>query len=345
MICSAAGGRSISGFLCVVLLCVVATWLTVAPVAAQPVSALEPAGALRLEGKVRDAKQISAVAVSGPWVLFGGDEGRGVQPFRRLGGNRLQAERLISLVPSGGELDVEGIACRGSTCYVLGSHALVRKKLDDDKKQESNRKQLEQIEHEPSRDHLFRFSLSADGQAEGVRSLNLRQLLSGDRVLGPFVRIPSKENGLDLEGLAVVDDDLYVGLRGPVLRGNLVPVLRLRFDDPRAYDLRYVPLDGLGIRELAPVSDGFLVIAGPVGDAPLPCRLYHWDGRDGLPGKDAPASQVTLLGEFPRIDDGKAEGMAVLAETATDYRLLVVFDGAKEGGPTVFKAPKVSPAS
>ncbi len=306
---------------------------------AQAQRLLSPAGEIRLEGKVRDAKQISAVALSGPWVVFGGDEGRGVQPFRRLGGSRLEAGKMINLVPSGGELDVEGIACQGSTCYVLGSHALVRKKLDDDKKQESNRKQLNEVEHEPSRDHLFRFTLTADGQAKDVRSLNLRQLLSGDRVLGPFTRIPSKENGLDLEGLALVGDDLYVGLRGPVLRGNLTPVIRLQFDRPQAYEVRFVPLEGLGIRELAPVSDGFLVIAGPVGDAPLPCLLYHWNGRDGLPGKDA-QGRVKSLGEFPRVDGGKAEGMAVLAETATEYSLLVVFDGAKEGGPTVFKVPK-----
>lgn len=306
---------------------------------AQSQRLLAPAGEIRLEGKVRDAKQISAVALSGPWVLFGGDEGRGVQPFRRLGGSRLEAGKMINLVPSGGELDVEGIACRGATCYVLGSHALVRKKLDDGKKQESNRKQLTEVEHEPSRDHLFRFTLSVDGQASDIRSINLRQLLAGDRVLGPFTRIPSKENGLDLEGLALVGDDLYVGLRGPVLRGNLTPVIRLQFDRPQAYEVRFVPLEGLGIRELAPVSDGFLVIAGPVGDAPLPCLLYHWNGQDGLPGKDAQA-RVRLLGEFPRVDGGKAEGMAVLAETATEYSLLVVFDGAKEGGPTVFKVPK-----
>lgn len=315
----------------------------IARLPAQSQRVLAPAGEIRLEGKVRDAKQISAVALSGPWVLFGGDEGRGVQPFRRLGGSRLEAGKMINLVASGGELDVEGIACRGSTCYVLGSHALVRKKLDDDKKQESNRKQLAEIEHEPSRDHLFRFTLATDGQATDVRSLNLRQLLAADRVIGPFTRIPSKENGFDLEGLALVGDDLYVGLRGPVLRGNLTPVVRLQFDRPQAYEVRYVPLEGLGIRELAAVSDGFLLIAGPVGDAPLPCLLYHWNGRDGLPGKDSQA-RITLLGEFPRVDGGKAEGMALLAETVSEYSLLVVFDGAKQGGPTVFKVPKAPPA-
>lgn len=335
---------SIGGLLLPRAICVVAAGFTAAAALAQSGPTLAPVGKLELEGKMRDAKQISAVALSGRWVLFGGDEGRGVQPFRRLGGSRLEAEKVLSLVPSGGELDVEGIACRGATCYVLGSHALVRKKLDDDKKQESNRKQLADVEHEPSRDHLFRFTLSADGKADAVRSINLRQLLGVDPVLAPFLRIPSKENGLDLEGLAVVGDDLYIGMRGPVLRGNLAPVMRLQFDNPRDYELRYVPLDGLGIRELAPVSDGFLLIAGPVGDAPLPCRLYHWDGRDGLPGKDAPASQPTLLGEFPRVDDGKAEGLAVLSESPTEYSLLVVFDGAKEGGPTVFKVPKAAPA-
>jgi hypothetical protein len=301
---------------------------------------LQPAEQIRLEGQVRDARQISAVAIGGPWALLGGDEGRGVQPFRRLAPDRFRAEKPIPLVPSGGELDVEGIACQGDLWYVLGSHALVRKKLDDDKKQDANRRQLLEIEHEPSRDRLFRFRLSAGGAAEEVRSINLRPLLSSDPVIGPFCRIPSKENGLDLEGLAVAGDELFVGMRGPVLRANLAPVMRLGFDNPRGYDLRFVPLDGFGIRELARVSTGFLVIAGPVGDAPLPCRLYHWDGRDALPGKDAPREPVTLLGEFPARAQGKAEGLAILSETAADYTLLVVFDGIKGGRPTLFRVAK-----
>jgi hypothetical protein len=37
-----------------------------------------------------------------------------------------------------------------------------------------------------------------------------------------FIRtkvIPGKDNGFDSEGLAVADDRVFIGLRGPVLRG------------------------------------------------------------------------------------------------------------------------------
>ena len=40
-----------------------------------------------------------------------------------------------------------------------------------------------------------------------------------DEHFGAFTGIPGKDNGLDIEGLAVKADRVYVGLRGPVLRG------------------------------------------------------------------------------------------------------------------------------
>ena len=45
--------------------------------------------------------------------------------------------------------------------------------------------------------------------------------------LAPFLAIPGQDNGFDVGGLAVVGDRLYVGLRGPVLRGWAV-VLEVR---------------------------------------------------------------------------------------------------------------------
>ncbi|WP_457090403.1 DUF3616 domain-containing protein [Microvirga sp. P5_D2] len=38
----------------------------------------------------------------------------------------------------------------------------------------------------------------------------------------PFLSIPSKENGFDVEGLAVREGRISPGLRGPVLRGHAV---------------------------------------------------------------------------------------------------------------------------
>src|SRR4030095_377034 len=87
----------------------------------------------------------------------------------------------------------------------------------------------------------------------------------------------SKDNGLDVEGLAVHGDTLYIGLRGPVLRGwacvlEVLPTTddrdptRLRvaaFSDGARYRKHLLDLGGLGVRDLCPDGDDLLVLAGP----------------------------------------------------------------------------------
>ena len=59
-----------------------------------------------------------------------------------------------------------------------------------------------------------------------------------------------------------------------------VPVLRFRFDDPEgSYGLRYVNLGGRGIRDIARVKDGFLLLAGPEGQAWLEAAATLGDER------------------------------------------------------------------
>jgi Protein of unknown function (DUF3616) len=94
----------------------------------------------------------------------------------------------------------------------------------------------------------------------------LQGILKGDKILGPFTKIPSKENGTDIEGIAVKDETLFLGFRGPVRRENFVPVMVLQLDRPEDYELRFVNLDGHGIRDITAVENGFLIIGGPVGD-------------------------------------------------------------------------------
>ena len=127
-----------------------------------------------------------------------------------------------------------------------------------------------------------------------------------------------------------------------MLRLGFVPILTFSFDDPTDVELRYVTLGGLGVRDMARVSDGFLVVAGPMGDIPHRYRLYHWDGRDCLPGteRDTPQGRTTLLGSIPTVFGTKAEGVAVMEENEDGYELLVVYDGAQRGNPTRFRAAK-----
>ena len=47
----------------------------------------------------------------------------------------------------------------------------------------------------------------------------LTRALADDPHFGPYLAIPGKDNGFDIEGLAVDGRQLLLGLRGPVLRG------------------------------------------------------------------------------------------------------------------------------
>jgi hypothetical protein len=153
--------------------------------------------------------------------------------------------------------------------------------------------------------------------------------------------------------VAVRGDDLFLGLRAPSVDGNAF-VLRFAVADlfkdevPKA-TLKRLPLGpGVGVRDLAAVEDGLLILAGrsldsdPDPQAPPGCRsqtsipaqtVWLWSGRDA----DAPR----LLGTLPGVDrSDKAETLLVLEENDSFYRVLVLFDGPDNGAPTEFRIGK-----
>ena len=184
-----------------------------------------------------------------------------------------------------------------------------------------------------------------------IEKASLHRFIAADQVLKLFAPIPSKENGIDIEGL-VADGQgrLFVGLRGPVLRENWVPVIVLSLKTGSALsdfttEVRYVNLGGLGIRDLARADGGLLILAGPVGDAPPQAKLFFWNGKDGVPDSGK-IERVTLLGDIPAPDEGKAEGIALLQEDRPDrdsWDLLVVYDGVPNGAPARFQVTKPRP--
>jgi hypothetical protein len=158
------------------------------------------------------------------------------------------------------------------------------------------------------------------------------------------VSIPSKDNGLDIEGIAVSGERVYLGMRGPVLRGWAVLLelwpyvdpdqpgrLRLREGaDGRPYAKHLLDLDGLGVRDLCPHGDDLLVLAGPTMDLDGPVRVYRWRG-----GCVVQAPRVVRGDDLARQVDlphgsgvDHAEGIDVLGvdDAGTADRLLVVYD-------------------
>jgi Protein of unknown function (DUF3616) len=320
-------------------------------------SKIESKGVIRLRGML-GGKNASAVSFCGKRALVVADEmtdqGNAVQMFDPDGDDFRAAERGPIVLDAPGraaeEMDLEGIAVDGRTVFVLGSHSARRKKTDVKKAYAKNRAALmAPPEIQPARDVLLCFKLDDAGNAGPIDRTSLRGFLDTTEPFKSFGAIASKENGVDAEGLAVWNDRLYIGFRGPVLRGNFTPVLRCRFASPiDEPEVLFVNLGGRGVRDLAQVKAGLLILAGPVGDGPGSYQLYLWDGQDQVPGTDAPGSAtgLRLIGDLPAPPLGadgepaKAEGMALVEETSRHWRILVVFDGLENGHATRFDVEK-----
>jgi len=311
-------------------------------------------------GCIGAAKDLSAIGQVGPYLVIGGDEAVG--PDKNLNIIQLLSKRedgqyMVGediLLPDvdkndGGELDIEGIAVDGNFIYVIGSHSFRRNLTSSKKSYKKNRKTFnkKKIAKEPSRDWLHRIEVNQQAQPVAKMSISLRDVISDHEVLKAFSEIPSKENGVDIEGIAVDDGWVYVGFRGPVFRDNYVPVLKFKFDQhEKSANLIFVKLDGGGIRDMARVQDGFLIVSGPVGDAPGPYQVYHWNGLDMVPGKDRADTKgyIKKLGNI-NVSKGKAEGILALevergADDDCQYKFMIIFDGIINGNPKIYCSSK-----
>lgn len=310
-----------------------------------------------------DDKNASALCGVDGLIFVATDEptsgGNVVQVLRPSGDDfALDPTRTVLLDPSVSqkkEMDIEGLAADGHTIYVVGSHSAKRKKVDPDKTCKTNRKALTSpVEAQPSRDVLLRFDWKDDGEPVEIESTTLRNVFEKTEPFATFQSIGSKENGIDIEGIAVYQKQVYVGFRGPVLRGNFAVVLKFGFGQPvKKPTPLFVNLGGRGIRDLATVKKGLLILVGPVGDGPGSYQIYFWDGQDGVPGSDVPISMskpgLQLIGDLPAIgaadavgSEPKPEGMMILNDKETSWEVLIVCDGLKNGHALKFqvKLPK-----
>ena len=315
-------------------------------------------------------QNISGIVFTERFLLIAADEGVTALVLKRKASNTFdytgELDGIIGLKKNAGEIDIEGIARGEKYFYLIGSHSRKRLKVKnephDDETVQDNVNRLSQTAIEPSREWLFRIKLKDDGtfdknKKKSIKSMSLRDFILNHPVLGSFQVIASKENGIDIEGIAADGDDkLYIGFRGPRLRGNYVPVMVLqpkvgKEDDFKekfrekdaALELRYVNLDGLGIRGMAAVEKGFLILGGPVGDEPLPYHVFFWDGENTVPGKnqrDAKQKHIKTLCKIPVPANAKAEGITLLKEAQGSFLFMIIYDGVEHGGAEIFSCDK-----
>lgn len=268
------------------------------------------------------------------------------------------------------EADIEGIDFSGDYLWLVGSHSLKRTRPREEDSPRQSAKRLAKLGRDGNRFLLARIPLvdEDDGpvlkkkvKVHGVmRSAailrgdatgnDLMDALAEDIHLRPFLGIPGKDNGFDIEGLAVVGERLLLGLRGPVLRGwaVILEVMPIEVaDNPRALKLmKFVPdkqpylkhfiqLDGLGIRDLCVQGEDLLILAGPTMELDGPVKLFRWPGGANSPRESAVCrDDLELLGEIPYGQGDEAgmdhaEGITLLADDAGQPQsLLVVYDSA-----------------
>ena len=298
-----------------------------------------------------DPENISGVAIFNDYLILGADEGVAIQVLKNNGPNSYLSNKaqLIILDKNAKEIDIEGIAAGEKFIYVVGSHSRKRLKIKPDKSVKKNRQRLATIKHEPSREQLFRVELDDHGRLlnGAIKKVSLTDIIAKDSVLALFQDIPSKENGIDIEGIAVNEQkhEIYIGFRGPVLRGGFIPVMVLNLEHGKfrqnklKHEIKYLNLDGLGIRGITRFVDGFLVIAGPVADQLASYYLFFWDGKDMVPGRDRPteAQHIKRLCEIPLPNSKvKAEGVEFIELKDGKIHFLIVYDGEQNGGGVVF---------
>lgn len=246
----------------------------------------------------------------------------------------------------GREVDVEGMDRAGDHLWLVGSHSRTRKRVDPDDDDRDVPAILAEVKVRPNRNVLIRLSLAGAGAAArpvtgALLDGDLLTALAADELLRPFLAIPGKDGGLDIEGLVAVDDGLLLGLRGPVLRGWAV-VLEVRPrtdpDDPArltldgtepGYRTLFLDLDGLGVRDLCRLDDDVLVLAGPTMDLDGPARLYRWPGaataQRSTVGRDLVRVAEVATSTGPEEGSDHPEGITVVAD-ADPIEVLVVYD-------------------
>jgi hypothetical protein len=312
------------------LCCAAVLWVSTAVIGIDSAGAqaLRPARTIELRGDLAEPQDLSGVTRWRDLLVICPDESDEINLLTGADGRYEVLTTVGLLDESDKEIDMEGAASDAEHVYVVGSHSIRRTKLEEVATYKKNRKRLTRVRPHAESYSLYRLKLGDDGNLVGKDRVDLRNILQSDEILGPFFDVPGKENGIDIEGVAVQGGKLFVGFRSPVLRGNYVPVVSFLFDRPGDYELKFVQLSGRGIRDLAAVQRGFLVLAGPVGDGDGSYRLYLWNGEDCVPGDADRPGDIIAIGDLEIAPGDKPEGMAVLSESGTQWRLLLVSDGS-----------------
>lgn len=318
----------------------------------------------RLQGKVKDgdpqkADNVSGIACApGPLprlCLAVDDESQGAQVVILQDGMLIAGDFIQLIDDVYGkkplQLDAEGVAFADGFFYVIGSHGRPRHADDADK-------EAKNAARAAASRKVFRIALGpaavdlTTGTLKSAPvitpSAALASILGRDPVIAPSFDRPLGKDGLTIEGVAVRGTYLYAGLRGPVLDDGSAVIARVPlaavFDGAAGAATLFrlgldkdTQMEPRGIRDLTVFGDGLLLIAGPEQDPSKKHRIalgdyaiYSW--KEG----QAPVKRLDLQ---PTGKTDKPEALLVLDADAAKARVLLLYDGPKEGQPMPVDIP------
>ncbi|NEP01952.1 MAG: DUF3616 domain-containing protein [Symploca sp. SIO2E9] len=270
---------------------------------------------------------------------------------------------FVELFNTEDEIDIEGLDYSDNYLWLIGSHSTKRKKPKG-KKAEKDIERLSEIKTDLNRYLLARIpvvngSLVKSGSLddnpdEQLTAASLQKTSEGnllidalaqDPHLGPIISIslPSKDNGLDIEGLAVHGNKIFLGLRGPVLRGWAIILeievelttpgeLKLKAigEEGELYKKHFLDLNGLGVRELCLQGKDLIILAGPTMTLDGSMKVFRYKGALGHSGNTIctqDSGKLDILLELPlTFGADYAEGMELFPCLGYKDSLMIVYD-------------------
>jgi hypothetical protein len=263
--------------------------------------------------------------------------------------------------PDDQEIDIEGLDYDETEHYLwlVGSHSWKRKNTQEDESAATNIKRLAKLVNEQNRYILARIPLIngqlhqeynfEDSQISSLHAAKLEltktgnlltEALKEDSHLGIFVSstVPGKDNGFDIEGIAVKQGKVFLGLRGPVIRGwAIILEINLGSSTPDTLNLKpideagnlyqkhFVYLNGLGVRDLCFDGADLLILAGATMDLDAKVKVFRLSNAVNLTGEELHKPEVATELNHGEGND-KPEGITLFQPLAKEPSLLVVYD-------------------
>ncbi|MFY9227120.1 MAG: DUF3616 domain-containing protein [Blastocatellia bacterium] len=337
-------------------------------------------------------ENMSAVLYMGEHIFLASDEKKSIERVSKTDNNTyakyetFKLKEIINLpfTGKGDEIDIEGLDYDGKYLWLVGSHSTKREKVKNKPPEgiltrEENIKRLGTVRFSSNRYILARIPLVNGKLVKNDANLSLvASQLACDKVGGQlsttsndlikelekddhikeFLKIPSKDNGFDIEGLAVKNGKVFLGLRGPVLRGIAIIIelelevdsqdptlLRLKdLDNGKKYKKHFLDLNGLGVRDICIVENDFYILAGPTMTHDGLIGVFRWiNGANALADSlDTPAFAFPV--EHAK-GKNRAEGLSLYSQENDNLSFLVVYnspDETKRKGTDSIKADIIS---